>query len=325
MRSTARLTDALRGRKKAVVFVGAAAALLGAGTASAAAVASAGHAPATPAHVSSVAAVHAATVPGLRAVAHHAADSLTPVHAAVSHAAAKVATAKGAASRGSAKSSVSAQPVVAKPVVAKPVVAKPVAAKAAAAAGKPAVAQSVAKSAVAVAANANPTWSHAQAVVASQTSPSEPKADNQLQPVGSAGAQAWMPISGSQFSNASAIVKQALAKKMGVRSAVIAVATAMQESQLMNINYGDRDSLGLFQQRPSCGWGTAQQILDPSYAANAFLTALQQHQASDPGWVQQPLWANAQAVQQSGFPFAYAKWETQAAGLVKQIVTSQVR
>jgi len=133
-----------------------------------------------------------------------------------------------------------------------------------------------------------------------------------------------MPISGSQLDNASTIVKQALQKGMGIRSAVIAVATSMQESQLMNINYGDRDSLGLFQQRPSCGWGTAQQILDPKYSADAFLTALQQHQSSDPGWVQQPLWANAQAVQQSGFPFAYAKWEIQAAQLVKQIVT-QVR
>ena len=108
---------------------------------------------------------------------------------------------------------------------------------------------------------------------------------------------------------------------MGVRSAVIAVATAMQESQLQNINYGDRDSLGLFQQRPSCGWGTAAQITTPSYAADAFLKALSEHQASDPSWVHQPLWANAQSVQNSGFPFAYAKWETQAAHLVKGIVT----
>ena len=100
---------------------------------------------------------------------------------------------------------------------------------------------------------------------------------------------------------------------MGIRSAVIAVATAMQESQLLNINYGDRDSLGLFQQRPSMGWGTAAQVTDPAYAADAFLQALQQHQATDPSWARQPLWANAQAVQNSGFPFAYAKWETQAA------------
>ena len=130
-----------------------------------------------------------------------------------------------------------------------------------------------------------------------------------------------MPISPAQQTNATTIVQQALNKGMGLRSAVIAVATSMQESQLQNINYGDQDSLGLFQQRPSMGWGTAQQITTPSYAADAFLTALKQQQASNPGWAQQPLWANAQAVQKSGFPFAYAKWETQAVQLVKNIVT----
>ncbi len=130
-----------------------------------------------------------------------------------------------------------------------------------------------------------------------------------------------MPISGTQLANATTIVKQAYAKKMGVRSAVIAVATSMQESTLNNINYGTSDSVGLFQQRPSCGWGTVQQIMDPAYAADAFLTALHQHQAGDPGWATQPLWANAQAVQASGFPLAYAKWETQASHLVKQIIT----
>jgi hypothetical protein len=93
----------------------------------------------------------------------------------------------------------------------------------------------------------------------------------------------------------------------------------MQESRLLNLGYGSADSLGLFQQRPSCGWGSAQQIMDPAYAAGAFLAALQQHQASDPGWASQPLWANAQAVQASGFPLAYAQWEAQAAQLVHQI------
>ncbi len=114
-------------------------------------------------------------------------------------------------------------------------------------------------------------------------------------------------------------MRHALVKKMGIRSAVIAVATAMQESQLLNLHYGDRDSLGLFQQRPSMGWGTATQITRPGYAADAFLRALQRHQAGDRAWAHQPLWASAQAVQNSGFPFAYAKWESQAAGLVKDI------
>jgi hypothetical protein len=166
-----------------------------------------------------------------------------------------------------------------------------------------------------------PTWQQIQQMVASQTSPSEPQAANVLQPVASTGPQNYMQISGDQQANATTIVQQALAMKMGIRSAVIAVATSMQESQLQNINYGDRDSLGLFQQRPSMGWGTAQQILTPSYSANAFLTALQQYQASNPGWANQPLWTSAQGVQKSGVPMAYAQWETQAAQLVQQIVT----
>ncbi len=141
----------------------------------------------------------------------------------------------------------------------------------------------------------------------------------QLMPVGTSGPQAWMPLSPAQLTNATTIVRQALGKRMGIRAAVIAVATAMQESQLLNLHYGDLDSLGLFQQRPSMGWGTAAQITDPAFAADAFLGALQRHQASDPAWARAPLWANAQAVQNSGFPLAYAKWESQAAGLVKQI------
>jgi hypothetical protein len=144
----------------------------------------------------------------------------------------------------------------------------------------------------------------------------------QLMPAGTAGPQVWMPISPAQLANATTIVRQALDKRMGIRSAVIAVATAMQESQLLNLHYGDLDSLGLFQQRPSMGWGTAAQVTDPGYAADAFLGALRQHQASDPAWAREPLWASAQAVQKSGFPLAYARWESQAAGLVKQIATS---
>ncbi len=124
-----------------------------------------------------------------------------------------------------------------------------------------------------------------------------------------------------QAENAALITSIAIRRGMPARAASIALATAYQESDLYNLKYGDRDSLGLFQQRPSMGWGTEQQILTPRLAADAFLSALQQHQAGDPGWAHQPLWANAQAVQNSGFPFAYAKWETQAAHLVRQVVT----
>jgi hypothetical protein len=291
MRSTGRLTNAIRARKKAVTYIGAAAALVGAGSAGAASFAGAGHS-------------HPAAVIG------HAPAHLT-------------ATPRRAAQKGGAKALSTGGHAVTNAVQATPMKSaapspKVAAAKSAASAPKAAPATSAAP---APAAPQPPSWSQIQQTVDKQTSPSEPQAANQLQPVTTSGPQAWMPISPAQQANATTIVQQALDKGMGVRSAVIAVATAMQESQLQNINYGTSDSLGLFQQRPSMGWGTAQQITTPQYAADAFLTALHQQQASNPGWAQQPLWATAQAVQKSGFPFAYAKWETQAIQLVKNIVT----
>ena len=100
---------------------------------------------------------------------------------------------------------------------------------------------------------------------------------------------------------------------------VIALAAAMQESGLRNLNYGDRDSLGLFQQRPSTGWGTPAQVTDPVYASRLFFGGL-----SNPnlgmtrglleisGWQSMTVTQAAQAVQLSGFPDAYAKWEASA-------------
>jgi hypothetical protein len=173
---------------------------------------------------------------------------------------------------------------------------------------------------------AAPTWGQVRAEINQQTNPVlaqrgvMPLADR-LMPVATSAPQAWMPISPAQLSNATTIVQRALARRMGVRSAVIAVATSMQESLLLNLNYGDLDSLGLFQQRPSMGWGTAAQITNPAYASDVFLTALQQYQAGNPAWAAQPLWTSAQGVQKSGVPLAYAKWEAQAASLVKQIAT----
>jgi hypothetical protein len=145
-----------------------------------------------------------------------------------------------------------------------------------------------------------------------------PLADR-LMPAVVSGQQSYMPISPAQYANATTIVRQALDKRMGVRSAVIAVATAMQESELINVGYGTSDSLGLFQQQPDCGWGSAAQVMDPKYAADAFLGALARYQASDPSWAAQPLYQAAQGVQASAFPYAYAKWEAQAANLVKSI------
>jgi hypothetical protein len=88
----------------------------------------------------------------------------------------------------------------------------------------------------------------------------------------------------------------------------IALATALQESGLRNIQHGDRDSLGLFQQRPSQGWGTQKQIMDPTYAAGAFY----EHLVKVHDYAQLPLTVAAQRVQRSGYPEAYAKHEPDA-------------
>ena len=96
------------------------------------------------------------------------------------------------------------------------------------------------------------------------------------------------------------------------RAAVIAEATAMQESSLVNLPDGTSDSLGLFQQRPSQGWGTPAQIMQPVYASTRFYEAL----VSVPGWQSLPLTVAAQAVQGSATPGAYAKWESLADSLV---------
>jgi murein DD-endopeptidase MepM/ murein hydrolase activator NlpD len=88
----------------------------------------------------------------------------------------------------------------------------------------------------------------------------------------------------------------------------------MQESGLRNLPSGDRDSVGLFQQRPSQGWGTIDQLQDPAYAAGKFYERL----LTIPDWHTMTLTDAAQAVQRSAFPDAYAKWEDDAAALVQQ-------
>src|SRR5205085_7541792 len=77
-----------------------------------------------------------------------------------------------------------------------------------------------------------------------------------------------------QGANAATIAAVAARRGLPARAATIAIATAMQESKLRNLDYGDRDSLGLFQQRPSQGWGSPEQVRDPVHAANAFYDAL---------------------------------------------------
>jgi cell wall-associated NlpC family hydrolase len=111
-----------------------------------------------------------------------------------------------------------------------------------------------------------------------------------------------------QLAHAATIV--AVGRQMNVpeHGWVIAIATAMQESTLHNLDYGDRDSLGLFQQRPSQGWGTPAQIMNPSYAATQFY----QHLLATPGWQQMTLNDAAQTVQRSATPHAYARHEQAA-------------
>jgi LysM repeat protein len=119
--------------------------------------------------------------------------------------------------------------------------------------------------------------------------------------------------------NARIIIQVGREMKIPNYGIVIALATAAQESTLRNLNYGDRDSVGLFQQRPSSGWGTPQQILDPRYATRAFFGGPNSPTPGNtrglldiPGWQNKSVAAAAQAVQISAFPDAYAKWETSA-------------
>ncbi|GHI94135.1 C40 family peptidase [Streptomyces olivaceus] len=118
-----------------------------------------------------------------------------------------------------------------------------------------------------------------------------------------------------QVPNAKTIQATGVAMNIPARGQVVALATALQESGLRNLTYGDRDSLGLFQQRPSQGWGTANEILDPVHASTKFYEGLKKVS----GWQSLSVTQAAQAVQKSGFPEAYAKWEPLATALQKAI------
>ncbi|MGW5674493.1 hypothetical protein ACWEV4_05325 [Streptomyces sp. NPDC003860] len=116
-------------------------------------------------------------------------------------------------------------------------------------------------------------------------------------------------LSTEQASNAATISAVGTTRGLPERAVTIALATALQESTLYNIDHGDRDSLGLFQQRPSKGWGSPEQVMDPVYAAGKFYEGLEKV----PGYSRLPLTVAAQKVQRSGFPQAYAKHEPNAA------------
>ncbi|MFI0983039.1 hypothetical protein ACH4SP_39265 [Streptomyces sp. NPDC021093] len=132
---------------------------------------------------------------------------------------------------------------------------------------------------------------------------------------GTQGSGARYELTAEQAVNAATISSVGTSRGMPERAVTIALATALQESALRNIRHGDRDSLGLFQQRPSQGWGTGEQILDPAYSAARFY----QHLTEVPGYSRLPLTVAAQRVQKSGFPQAYAKHEPDAALLASAL------
>lgn len=111
-----------------------------------------------------------------------------------------------------------------------------------------------------------------------------------------------------QAQNAALIANIAVTRGLPDHAATVAIATAMQESRLTNLDYGDLDSLGLFQQRPSQGWGTAEQVSDMTYATNIFYD----HLLQVPDWETIPVEDAAQEVQRSGYPELYATWDAMA-------------
>jgi len=130
-------------------------------------------------------------------------------------------------------------------------------------------------------------------------------------------------LDAEQVGNAATVIDVAARRGLPVRAAVIAVAAAYQESRLRNLSSGDAagpDSAGLFQQRPSTGWGTRAQVLNPVEATGAFLDRL----LTVPGWTTLPLTQAAQAVQRSAIPGAYARWERLATGIVSRLWPSAV-
>ena len=137
---------------------------------------------------------------------------------------------------------------------------------------------------------------------------------------GEPGVYAGVELDAEQVGNARTIMSVAKGHGFGRDAQIIALMTAMQESQMYNLDYGDRDSQGLFQQRPETGWGTVEQVRTPVLATRAFF-GVADH-TSNPGlrdiegWESMRKTEAAQAVQRSAFPEAYAKWEEMATAVV---------
>lgn len=183
------------------------------------------------------------------------------------------------------------------------------------------------RTAPAPAAPATPAAPAAPAPAAKAAPAPAPKEPTQVAPVAG--------LSQVQMNNAHAIVKAGLRRGVPQRGLVIAVATAMQESTLLNrasevlpeskryAHQGtgsDHDSVGLFQQRPSSGWGPVAKLMQPDYAAGKFYAGLVQV----PGWNKMSLTLAAQAVQVSAYPYAYAKHERGATAIVNALLKAGV-
>ncbi len=120
-----------------------------------------------------------------------------------------------------------------------------------------------------------------------------------------------VPLTSDQAGLAAIIAGVARHRSMPVRAVTIAYATALQESDLANLAYGDRDSVGVFQQRPSQGWGTRRQLLDPVYASARFFQAL----SAVPRYQHLLIYQAAQAVQRSADGYAYSQYSGQGAAM----------
>lgn len=130
--------------------------------------------------------------------------------------------------------------------------------------------------------------------------------DNMCVVTAADGEQFWRT---SEQANYAALVAAGAGKyDLGTNASTVGIATAIQESSLRNLDYGDRDSLGLFQQRPSQGWGTEEEVTNPHYSTRIFY----KHLAQVDGWEDMRVTDAAQAVQRSGFPEAYEQHAPEA-------------
>lgn len=133
-------------------------------------------------------------------------------------------------------------------------------------------------------------------------------------PAGSGAAEAAR-LTVEQRNTVAKIVSIGKKRSLPPRAWQVAIQAGMTESGLRSLNYGDRDSVGIFQMRPSMGWGTAAQLVDADYSINKFYDVLQQL----PDWQQQRPGESAQDVERSAFPDRYHKWEPLAAHLVGNV------